>query len=109
MERLLEFYSSSWEILNFANGFTFNDLKLTFPANSRCFTVNLFEVLNVLRVNGYRCPRPSTALIESAIIDCYKRHIASGGEIIPEGERIQKSDRMASYVEAVPPPRHLMH
>ncbi len=109
MARLLDVYSSSWEMLEIPNGFAFSDLKLSFTMDKTCFTVNLNVVLKVLKANRFRCRRPSTALIESTIVDCYKRHIASGGEVNHDGARLLKSERLAAYNEAVPPARDMMH
>lgn len=109
MEKLLKLYDSSWEMLKIPEGFTFTDLKLVFLLNNTCFSVDFNMILKIIRANGYRCKKPSTALIFSTIADCYKKHIASGGEVIEDGARILKSDSIASYVEAVPPVREMMH
>lgn len=109
MARLFELYGSSWEMLKLPNDLHFSDFKLTFSVDRNSFSVNLDVVLKILRANGFRCRRPSTTLIESIISDCYRRHIAAGGEVMGEGTRILNSGKMAAYRVAVAPCRSLMH
>lgn len=109
MARLFELYGSSWEMMNLPNDLHFSDFKLTFSSDRSSFSVNFNVVLKVLRANGFGSRRPSITLIESIIADCYRRHIASGGEIVGEGVSILNSGKMAAYRTAVAPRRSLMH
>ena len=109
MGKVLELYDSSWEALKIPEGFIFDDLKLAFNANNTSFSADFNMVLKIINANGYRCTKPSTALILSIVTDCYKRHIACGGEVLDSGKTLLKSSLIASYNNAVRTETTRMH
>lgn len=109
MGKIFEVHGSSWEMLKLPDNFSFREIKLAFPDGTRTFTVSLNVLLIILRLNGYACARPSIALVEATVIDCYKRHIASGGEEVPEGAKLLDSHRFIEFDRAEPPKRERMN
>lgn len=109
MGRILKVRGSSWEVLKLPENFNFLEIRLAFPGDGRAFTVSLNTILIILRLNGYACTRPSVALVEATVIDCYKRHIADGGEQIPEGTKLLRSSRFIEFFQAEPPVRERMN
>lgn len=109
MGKVLELYGSSWEALKIPEGFIFDDLKLAFNGNNTSFSADFNIVLKIINANGYRSTKPSTALILSIVIDCYKRHIACGGEDLDSGKTILKSALIAPYNNAVRTETTWMH